>query len=228
LGSINQWGEFPQRLVRATRCNAIIYDRRGHGKSEPLEGGRTARFMHREALVSLPEVLHKCNVKKTILVGHSDGGSIALIFAANYPGIVRGVVTMAAHVFVDQLTLTGIRETVKAYETSDLAQKLAHYHGNNTDVMFRSWQSVWLSDEFRGWNIEEYLPGILCPVLAIQGEDDRLCAIEQFERIVSRVTGPSKSLRIPGCGHTPHREARNLVLKEMRESIKAFGDFVIS
>jgi pimeloyl-ACP methyl ester carboxylesterase len=228
LGSINQWGEFPQRLARATQCNAIIYDRWGHGKSEPLAGGRTARFMHREALVSLPEVLRKCNVKNAILVGHSDGGSIALIFAANYPGIVRGVITMAAHVFVDQLTLTGIRETVKAYKSSDLAQKLARYHGNNTDLMFRSWQNVWLSDEFRGWNIEEYLPGILCPVLAIQGVDDEYGTPAQLEAIVSQVSGPAKSLLIPNCGHTPHREARNLVLKEMREFIKAFGDLVIS
>jgi pimeloyl-ACP methyl ester carboxylesterase len=219
LGSIKQWGQFPQHLARSTQCDAIIYDRWGHGESEPLEGGRTARFMHQEALISLPEVLGKCNIKKAILIGHSDGGSIALIFAANYQETARGVITMAAHVFVDELTLTGIRETVKAYETSDLAEKLAGYHGNNTDLMFRSWQSVWLSDEFRGWNIEEYLPGIRCPVLAIQGENDRLSTIAQLERIVSGVTGPSKALRIPGCGHTPHREAPDFVLKEIMKFV---------
>ncbi|MCK5657828.1 MAG: alpha/beta hydrolase, partial [Deltaproteobacteria bacterium] len=168
---------------------------------------------------SLPEVLKNSGVEDAILIGHSDGGSIALIFAAEYPGSVRGLITEAAHVFVEEITLEGIREAVKAYQTTDLKEKLARYHDSNTETIFRAWCETWQSPEFKHWNIEDCLPRVTCPVLALQGEDDQYGTEAQVESIAGRVAGPAKPLLIPDCAHVPHKEATDRVVKEMSEFI---------
>lgn len=155
-------------MDRATQCDAIIYDRWGHGKSEPLEEDRTARFMHQEALISLPEILSKCNIKNAILIGHSDGSTIALLYAAKFSKDVRGVITEAAHGFVEEVTLGGIRKVLKTYQTGNLKQRLKKYHGKNTEALFHAWHETWLELNFRSWNVEEFLPQVTCPLLAIQ------------------------------------------------------------
>ena len=160
LGSIEMWHDFPVAIMENTGCDALIYDRWGHGKSESLDVKRTLRYVHDEALGSLPEVLIELKVDDTILIGHSDGGSIALIFAAEYPELVRGLISEAAHVFVEEITLEGIREAVEIYRTTDLKERLERYHEDNTEKLFRAWCDTWLSPEFREWNIEEYLPKI--------------------------------------------------------------------
>jgi pimeloyl-ACP methyl ester carboxylesterase len=219
LGSIELWHDFPSTLVAATGCNALIYDRWGHGESDLLTGRRTLRYVHDEALESLPEVLEKSAVSDAILIGHSDGGSIALIYAAEHREVARGLITEAAHVFVDEVTLNGIREAVEVYETTNLKEKLSRYHGNNTEIIFRAWCDTWLSPQFEKWNIEECLPKIKCPVLVIQGEDDQYGTKAQVESITTQVAGPSKSLLIPNCAHIPHKQARDRVVKEMTEFI---------
>ena len=219
LGSIEQWRDFPSILVEATGCDALIYDRWGHGKSDPLDVNRTLRYVHDEALDSLPEVLKKSNVHDAILIGHSDGGSIALIFAADYPQLARGVVSEAAHVFVEEITLEGIKEVVNKYETMNLGDRLSRYHGDNTEKIFRAWHETWLSAEFKRWNIENCLPRIKCPVLVIQGEDDQYGTEAQVEAIASQVSGPSKSLLIPNCSHIPHKQAKDIVVQEMTDFI---------
>jgi len=219
LGSIELWHDFPSTLAEATGCDALIYDRWGHGKSDPLQGRRSLRYVHDEALHSLPEVLKKSDVDDVVLIGHSDGGSIALIFASEYQEVARGVISEASHVFVEEITLEGIREAVKIFETTNFRERLSRYHGDNTESIFRAWHETWLSPDFRVWNIEDCLPRIGCPLLLIQGEDDQYGTEAQLETIARRVTGPSKSLLIPNCAHMPHRQARDKVVEEMTEFI---------
>lgn len=219
LGSIEMWHDFPQVLLEATGCNGLVYDRWGHGKSDPIDVPRTLRYVHDEALKSLPEVLKNSGVEDAILIGHSDGGSIALIFAAEYPELARGLITEAAHVFVEEMTLEGIREAVKIYQTTDLKEKLSRYHDSNTETIFQAWCETWLAPEFKHWNIEDCLPRVTCPVLAIQGEDDQYGTEAQVESIASGVAGPAKLLLIPDCAHVPHKEATGRVIKEMTEFI---------
>jgi len=215
LGSIGQWRDFPCLLSGAAGLPALIYDRWGHGKSDPLQGPRNIRYMHDEALAALPEILNQLRVEKAILIGHSDGGSIALIFAAEHPERVSGVVTAAAHVFVEDITIKGIREAVRIFETRDLRERLRPYHGDNTESMFRGWADIWLAPEFRDWNIEEYLPAVTSPVLALQGINDEYGTPAQVDAIVRQVSGPVESLLIPDCGHVPHHQARERVLTEV-------------
>jgi pimeloyl-ACP methyl ester carboxylesterase len=219
LGSIEMWHDFPEVLLEKIGCNGLLYDRWGHGRSDPLDGKRTLRYVHDEALDSLPDVLRHCQVDDSVIIGHSDGGSIALIFAAEYPELVRGIITEAAHVFVEEITLEGIKDALEVYRNTDLKEKLARYHGDNTERIFRAWYETWLQPDFKSWNIEDCLPKIKCPVLAIQGEDDQYGTAAQVEAITNQVTGQSKPLLIPNCAHIPHKEATARVIKEMTEFI---------
>jgi len=219
LGSIEMWHDFPAILAETTACDCLIYDRWGHGRSDALDVQRTLRYVHHEALDSLPEVLNHSNVDDAILIGHSDGGSIALIFAAEYPEILRGIITEAAHVFVEEITLEGIREALDIYNNTDLKQRLARYHGTNTEKIFRAWHETWLQPEFKSWDIQDCLPKVKCPVLVIQGEDDQYGTAAQVEAIAHQVTGPSKVLLLPNCAHIPHRESKDRVAQEMTEFI---------
>jgi pimeloyl-ACP methyl ester carboxylesterase len=219
LGSIEMWHDFPAILAEATSCDCLIYDRWGHGRSDPIDVKRTLRYVHDEALDSLPEVLNHSHIREAILIGHSDGGSIALIFAAEYPEIVRGVITEAAHVFVEEITLQGIREALDSYNNTDLKQKLIRYHGDNTEKIFRAWCETWLQSKFKSWDIQDCLPKIECPLLVIQGEDDQYGTAAQVQAIINQVNGPSKGLLIPNCAHIPHREAKTRVAQEMTEFI---------
>jgi len=219
LGSIGQWRDFPAALCLMTGLDGLVYDRWGYGKSDPVSLPRPVRYLHDEALTTLPEVLEKCGVEETILVGHSDGGSMALMFASVQPKHALGIATEAAHVFVEDVTVKGIEEAVQIYRTTDLPGRLSKYHGANTDLMFRGWAETWLSPEFRSWNVEEYLPGVACPVLAIQGVDDQYGTPAQVASITGKVTGPARQLLIPACGHIPHHEARTVVLSEVNRFV---------
>ncbi len=219
LGSIEQWRDFPRLLAEATGMRALLYDRYGFGGSDPLKEPRDRMYLQREAHESLPAVLESCKVDKPILIGHSDGGTIALLYAARFPESARGVITEAAHVFVEEVTVAGIVEAVAAYETGTLREKLTRFHGDRTDAMFRGWSDTWLTPEYREWNIESILEAIDCPVLAIQGENDEYGTIAQLQAIAGKVSGRSEYLLIPDCGHIPHHQARIQVLREMTQFI---------
>ena len=221
LGSIGQWRNFPETICARTGCPALVYDRWGYGGSDPLTEPRKPDYLHDEALLSLPEVLNQCAIEKPVLIGHSDGGSIAIIYAGTYPQKVAGIITEAAHVFVEDVTVEGIRRAVEVYESTDLKKRLAKFHDNNTELMFRGWADIWLSPEFRNWNIEEYLPHITCPLLAIQGKDDEYGTPAQVEAIVGNVTGLARASMIDNCGHIPHIQAREKVFAEMVNFISA-------
>jgi pimeloyl-ACP methyl ester carboxylesterase len=210
LGSISMWRDFPQALAARTGCTVVAYSRQGHGNSAPLQGPRAVRYMHDEALVALPELLRGLGIERPVLVGHSDGASIAAIFAGAAgiaPGLrPRGLVLMAPHVFVEDLTVTSIAAVKRAYETTDLPRRLARHHAD-ADRTFYGWNDIWLHPEFRAWNIEDYLPGILCPVLLIQGEGDEYGTQAQLAAIRRAVTAsPVEEVLLPACGHSPHRD----------------------
>ena len=211
LGSIAMWRDFPARVAQATRCNALVYSRYGYGNSDPLGEPRGVRYMHDEALIALPGVLDLLSIERPILIGHSDGGSIALIHSGARSRPVTAVVTLAAHVFVEDISVASIAAAKTAYETTDLRKRLARFHAD-VDSAFLGWNRIWLAPEFRNWNIEEFLPRIDCPVLAIQGEDDEYGTMEQMRRIGAEVAGAER-LPLENCRHSPHRDQPEAVIQ---------------
>jgi pimeloyl-ACP methyl ester carboxylesterase len=210
LGSVAMWRDFPGRLAHATGCNALVYSRYGYGQSDPLVADREVTYMHDEALIALPELLDQLAIVRPILVGHSDGGSIALIHAGAGKRPVEGVVTLAAHVLVEDLSISSITAARDAYETTDMRAKLARRHAN-VDSAFWGWNRIWLHPDFRAWNIEEYLPGVTCPVLAIQGKDDEYGTMEQMRRIAAGAKDVDL-IELEDCRHSPHRDQPEAVL----------------
>jgi len=204
LGSIALWKDFPQRLAARTGCGVLVYSRYGHGNSDELPGKRPVTFMHHEGEMVLPELLDKLKIRRPVLLGHSDGGSISLIFAGKYPEAVAGLILEAPHVFVEDLTVASIAQARVSYEITDLPRKLGRYHAHG-DATFWGWNDIWLDPEFRSWNIEEYLPAIQCPVLCIQGEDDEYGTIAQVQAI--KAGAPQTEIAmLPDCKHSPHRD----------------------
>ena len=211
LGSIRQWRDFPERVARATGCAALVYDRYGYGESEVLAEPRVGvRFMHDEALVALPQVLSALGIETPVLVGHSDGASIALIYAAAGHA-VRALALLAPHVFVEEICVRSIEQARKTFETTDLPERLGRYHRDPRRT-FYLWNDVWLDPQFRPWNIEEYLPGVRAPLLAIQGEDDGYGTLAQLDAIKRQVSGRCELLKLANCGHSPHRDQPEAVL----------------
>ncbi|AYA37545.1 alpha/beta hydrolase [Hymenobacter oligotrophus] len=207
LGCIALWRDFPAQLAAATGCPALVYDRRGYGQSSGFDGApRTNQYLEQEAPV-LRQVLEAAGIEHAILFGHSDGGSIALVAAALYPERVAGVITEGAHVFVEDLTLAGIREAQQQYRRTNLPERLARYHGSKTDAVFAAWADTWLAPAFRSWNIEAYLPRIGCPVLVLQGLNDEYGTEAQVSAITAQVAGPAHGVLLPGAAHSPHKEA---------------------
>ena len=211
LGSVSTWRDFPRKVAEATGCEAILYSRYGHGRSEPLTEPRGVRSMHDEALTVLPELLDRLAVERPILFGHSDGASIALIHAGGVDRPLAGLVALAPHVVVEAVTLASIELARRAYETTDLRERLARHHAQ-VDSTFWGWNRLWLDPAFRHWNIEAYLPHIACPVLAIQGEDDEYGTMEQIDRI-ARAAPRARTLKLARCRHSPHRDQPAAVIE---------------
>ena len=219
LGSIRQWRDFPARVAAATGCRALVYDRYGYGQSDVLrEAKRDVHFMHEEALGALPALLENLRVENPILVGHSDGASIALIHAGGGHR-VRGVVAMAPHVFIEPVCLSSIRKAAETFETTDLPARLGKYHGDVRKT-FYGWAEVWLDPGFERWDIrEDFLPNVACPVLAIQGYDDEYGTMAQLDEIAHRVKGPCELLKLERCGHAPFRDQPETVLKRVSQFV---------
>ena len=215
LGSVGLWRSFPERLAAVTGRRALVYSRAGHGFSDVPGEPRTPRFMHDEALDVLPSVLAEAGISNPVLVGHSDGASIALIHAASHP--VRALVLLAPHVFVEDVSVASIAEARETFETTDLAERMGRYH-RDAEATFRLWNDIWLAPEFRDWNIEDVLPRIAVPVLLIQGEHDQYGTLAQVEAIRDGVSGPCE-LVVLDCRHAPHLEAPG-------ETLAAAADFV--
>jgi len=205
LGSVALWRDFPRKVADATKRPALIYSRAGYGRSTALAMPRTPRYMHDEALVTLPALLDAFGIVDTILIGHSDGASIALIHAGERVRPVRAVVAMAPHVFVEALSIESIARARQDYEGTELRTRLGRYHGD-IDSAFFGWNDVWLSPAFRDWNIEASLPGIDCPLLLIQGRDDEYGTLAQLDAIERGVSVRVQRVELSDCGHSPHRD----------------------
>jgi pimeloyl-ACP methyl ester carboxylesterase len=219
LGSISMWRDFPARLCQACGCRGLLYDRVGHGHSSPLSGYRTASYLHEAAEEELAEIIAGLIPKEEyILVGHSDGGSIALIHAALQPAGLRAVITESAHVIVESVTLEGIRAAQHRFSQGGLQTALARHHGDKTEKTFFAWTTTWLSEEFRQWNLLDLLPLISCPLLAIQGREDHYGTSRQAE-IIAESAMQGQTALLDACGHTPHREQEARVLPLMAEFI---------
>lgn len=217
LGSIALWRDFPHKLAMRTGCGVQVYSRYGHGGSEKLTEKRPVEFMHHEGEVVLPELLDKLGITRPILLGHSDGGSIALIFASKYPERARALILEAPHVFVEDLSVASIAAAKVRYATSDLRGRLGCYHAH-VDATFWGWNDIWLEPDFRSWNIESCLDSIRCPVLCIQGEEDEYGTPAQVESIRARVPA-TEILMLPNCKHSPHRDQQAATLEKMAEFV---------
>ncbi len=226
LGSVSQWRDFPAALCSRTGCGGLVYSRRGHGKSDAFMRPRSVRFMHDEALLVLPRLLQMFEIARPILVGHSDGASIALIYAGSGHGHPLALALEAPHVFVEEITVSRIAEVRDLYANTDLRTKLARHHGPNVDTLFRYWTDVWLRPDFRAWNIEEYLPSVECPVLVIQGNDDEYGTKRQVETIVSALGDRCDVLMLDACRHSPHVDQRAIVEKTMARFVRGQGSGV--
>jgi pimeloyl-ACP methyl ester carboxylesterase len=219
LGSVSAWREFPAALADATGCGALVYSRRGYGTSEPVVPPRPLTYMHDEAEL-LPDVLDACGVQDAILVGHSDGGSIAILHAGapSASPRVRGLVLEAPHVFVEDVSVDSIARARAEYESGDLRARLARHHAD-VDGAFWGWNRAWLDPQFRAWNIEASLPRIRVPILVIQGADDPYGTLAQVDAVERGAGAPVRRLVLDGCGHAPHRDRPAETKTAMAEAI---------
>jgi pimeloyl-ACP methyl ester carboxylesterase len=208
LGSARLWRRFPEALHAAGGRRVLAFSRYGHGRSEPPPRRRTPEFFHEEALDVMPDVLSALEAEAPILVGHSDGGSIALIHAGRHP--VTALALLAPHVVVEDITVDAIRETRRRYLEGGLRERMARHH-DDVDAAFWGWCDVWLDPEFRAWSLEPDAELVSAPTLLIQGEDDPYGTLDQLDRIEARVRGPVRRLVVPG-GHSPHLDAADEVV----------------
>jgi pimeloyl-ACP methyl ester carboxylesterase len=216
LGSIRQWKDFPEAIGKKVHCPVLVYDRYGYGRSEAFAESRTSDYLYTEAFVFLPELLNSLQItEKVILIGHSDGGSIALLYASRYSENVLGLITEADHLFCEEITIAGIKKAVIDYKEGKLKSSLLKFHGDKTDSVFYGWRDVWTAEQNKEWNIEHFLPSIICPVLAIQGKDDYYGSEKQLLSKKNNISGPVEIMFIDDCGHIPHFQAIRVVKCKM-------------
>jgi pimeloyl-ACP methyl ester carboxylesterase len=222
LGSISLWRDFPQRFCSENGFRGIVFSRYGYGRSTPRPRGEPVpiSYLHEQAHDALPAFLRTLGIERPWLFGHSDGASIALLHAARYPDHASGIIVMAPHIFVEDITLEGIRAAREAYRDTDLRARLARHHGDaHVDTVFFNWCDTWLTPAFRDWNIEAALPQIRCPTLLIQGEGDEYGSLRQIDGIQQKVP-QAQTLVLPDCGHSPHRDQPRRVAQRAADFIR--------
>jgi len=226
IGCAATWRDFPATLSRETGCGALVYSRAGYGGSDPVALPRPLTYMHEEGFVALPEVLDAAGVREAFLVGHSDGGSIALLHASTPRARprVRGLLLEAPHVFCEEITVRSIERARDEFLHSDLRAKLERYHAGNVDCAFWGWNRAWLDPAFLDWNIEDRLPAVTVPVLVVQGNDDPYGTLRQVEAIERQCGGPVRRYILDRCGHSPHRDRPESTLSAMAAFIRELAE----
>ena len=220
LGCVSMWRDFPEELGARTGYGVLVYSRAGYGKSDPVPLPRPLGYMHNEAFDVLPHVLDQAGVKKTILVGHSDGASIATIYAGGRQDFrVRGLVLMAPHFFVEDISVESIEAAKAAYDSGDLRAPLARHHGDNVDVTFRGWNDAWLDPGFRDWRIDDYVAHVRVPILIVQGKDDQYGTLAQVRLAETDAYCPVETAILDRCGHAPQ-------IDRPEATLEAIADFV--
>lgn len=220
LGCVSMWRDFPEKLAQRTGYGVLVYSRPGYGKSDPVPLPRPLSYMHDEALKILPQVLDQAGVRKTILIGHSDGASIATIYAGGTQDFrVRGIVLLAPHFFVEDISIKSIAAARDAYEKGDLRARLARHHGDNVDVAFRGWNDAWLDPSFRSWRIDDSVAHVRVPILIVQGKDDQYGTLAQVRLAETDAYCPVETAIFEQCGHAPQIDRPD-------ETIRAIAEFV--
>ena len=218
LGSVALWKDFPDQLCKSIGMRGLVYSRPGYGRSTPR--GQDEHwgpdFMHQQAFEVLPALLSALNISRPWLFGHSDGGSISLLYASRFSAACQGAIVVAPHIMVEDISIASIQIARDAYLHEGLRDKLARYH-DDVDSAFFGWNDVWLSPAFRHWSIEAELETLRCPLLAIQGEEDEYGTMEQISGI-RRILPETVLLPVPNCGHSPHRDQPHLLI----EAVQAF------
>jgi pimeloyl-ACP methyl ester carboxylesterase len=221
LGCAAMWRDFPRQVAADVGARVLVYSRQGYGGSDPVSLPRPLTYMHDEGQKVLPKLLETLGIDDAVLVGHSDGGSIALVYAGSEDvhahARLRGLVLMAPHVFCEDVSVDSIREARVAFEQGDLRAKLARYHGTNTDGAFWGWNDAWLDPEFRRWSLEAFLPEVRVPTVVLQGADDRYGTLAQVDAIERGIGALCKRIVVEGCGHDPAREAPEATRRAIRE-----------
>jgi pimeloyl-ACP methyl ester carboxylesterase len=219
LGCVGLWGDFPEKLHAATGCGVFVYSRAGYGKSSPVKLPRPLGYMHDEARETLPRLLDEIGLRRGLLIGHSDGASIAAIYAGSHQDHrVGGLTLIAPHFFTEDSGIASIAEAKKAYETGDLRARLARWHAD-VDNAFKGWNGAWLDQEFRRWDITEFLAYIRVPVLIVQGDEDQYGTVKQIEVAEQECYCPVEVALLPGAKHSPQREASEATLKAVTEFV---------
>jgi len=221
LGSVGLWGDFPEKLQTATGVGVFVYSRSGYGASTPAQLPRSLDYMHVEALDVLPKLLDAIGFRRGLLVGHSDGASIAAIYAgAHQDHRVQGIALIAPHFVVEDISVTSIAAIKQAYETTNLKEKLARWH-KDVDNAFYGWNGAWLDPKFRNWDISEYLAYVRVPIAILLGVDDEYRTMRQVVIAQEECYCPVDVTLIPGAGHQPHREAPGATLDAISEFANA-------
>ena len=219
LGCVGLWGDFPDKLQQATGCGVFVYSRAGYGQSSPVALPRPLTYMHDEARETLPRLLDEIGFKRGLLLGHSDGASIAAIYAGSHQDHrVGGLVLVAPHFFTEDPGIESIMQARMAYETADLRQRLARWH-KHVDCAFKGWNGAWLDPEFRKWDITEFLAYIRVPMLIVQGEDDQYGTVKQIEAAERECYCPVEVALLKGAKHSPQREAPEATLQAIAEFV---------
>jgi len=219
LGCVGLWGDFPDKLQKVTGCGVFVYSRAGYGKSSPVPLPRPLSYMHDEARGVLPKLLDAIGFQRGLLIGHSDGASIAAIYAGSHQDHrIGGLVLMAPHFFTEDMGIKAIEEAKKAYEAGDLKPRLAKWHAD-VDNAFKGWNGAWLDPDFRKWDITEFLAYIRVPVLIVQGENDQYGTVKQIEIAEQECYCPVEVALLKGSKHSPQREAPDATLKAMSDFV---------
>lgn len=227
LGSLAMWKDWPQQVCAAANCRGLIFSRYGYGQSTPRPHDEqwSSRYLHQQAYEFLPAFFTTLGIdaerEKPILFGHSDGGTIALLYAARYPQAVRAISVAAPHIFVEDITLRNIEQARQTYLHTDLASKLGRYH-NDPDSAFWGWNNAWLAPDFRHWNIESVLANLHCPIMAIQGLDDHYGSLEQI-RGIKRHAPQTQLVELADCGHSPHIDQPELLIQLIADFVGDSG-----
>lgn len=221
LGAITMWRDFPDQLAEATGFGVFVYARQGYGKSSPCALPRPLDYMTREAVDVVPKLLDVIGFRRGVLLGHSDGGSIAAIYAGHHEDPrLAGTVLMAPHFFTEDFGIASIAEARKAYDTTDLRGKLMRHHFDNVDCAFEGWAGAWLDPKFREWDITEFLPPTRTPTLVVQGKDDQYGTVAQVDAVVEMSGGPVETALLDDCGHSPFRDQPDAALDVSAAFIK--------
>ena len=214
------WRDFPERLAQAVGCSALVFSRLGYGGSDPCPLPRPLDFMHDEGLAVLPALIEAAGIGDHMVIGHSDGGSIGIVYAGGTPAPgLRALITEAAHVFCEEISVTSIERAKNAYVNGDLRPRLEKYHGANVDCAFWGWNGAWLHPEFIHWNLESFLSSIRVPVLAIQGENDPYGTVAQLDAIARQAGAGAQRELLPLCGHCPHQDRPAATFARMKAFI---------